>query len=181
MANRPHAIWSTNRPPVSSATVTAGAPERALTERKSEPMKSAVRSIEIDVPIDRVYALLVDFRSYPGFVPAQTRADVLEAGDGRWRVDFQLSVARKLDYILDLTGEAPKTLSWTLVEGDMMQKNHGGWTLEPIDDGKRTRATYRLAVELKGFVPRSVTQALVERTLPATLEAFKKEAERRHA
>ena len=47
--------------------------------------------------------------------------------------------------------------------------------------GARTRATYRLEVELEGFVPRSVTQILVERTLPATLEAFKKEAERRGA
>ena len=65
-------------------------------------MKSAVRSIDIDVPIDRVYALLVDFHSYPGFVPNQTRARILEAADGRWRVDFQLSVARKLDYVLDL-------------------------------------------------------------------------------
>lgn len=143
-------------------------------------MKSAARSIEIDVPIDRVYALLVDFPSYPGFVPAQTRADVLEATDGGWRVRFQLSVARKLDYILDLTGESPTGLSWTLVEGDMMEKNDGGWTLEPIDDGRRTRATYGLEVELKGFVPRSVTQGLVERTLPLTLEAFKKEAERRY-
>lgn len=143
-------------------------------------MKSAVRSIEIDVPIDRVYALLVDVPSYPGFVPAQTRAEVLEASEGRWRVRFQLSVARKLDYILDLTGESPERLSWTLVEGDMMEKNDGGWTLESIDDGRRTRATYELAVELKGFVPRSVTQGLIEKTLPLTLEAFKKEAERRY-
>lgn len=143
-------------------------------------MKSAVRSIDIDVPIDRVYALLVDFASYPDFVPNQTRARVLDAADGRWRVDFQLSVARKLDYVLDLEGEAPTRLTWTLVEGDMMKQNDGGWTLEPIDDGARTRATYRLEVELEGFVPRSVTRILIERTLPATLEAFKKEAERRH-
>ncbi len=145
-----------------------------------DPMKSAVRSIEIDVPIDRVYALLVDFPRYPGFVPAQTRADVVDAADGRWRVRFQLSVARKLDYTLDLVGEAPTSLSWTLVEGDMMEQNDGGWTLEPLEGGQRTRATYRLEVQLKGFVPRSVTQGLIERTLPLTLEAFKKEAERRY-
>lgn len=142
-------------------------------------MKSAVRSIEIDVPPDRVYPVLLDFERYPDFVPNQTRARVLEADEGRWRVAFELSVARKLHYTLDLTGEAPSTLTWTLVEGEMMEANDGGWLLEPIDDGKRTRATYRLAVELAGFVPRSITQALVERTLPATLEAFKKEVERR--
>lgn len=143
------------------------------------PMKSASESIEIDVPIELVYALLIDFHSYPGFVPSQTRARILEADGDHWRVDFELSVARKLNYVLDLIGEAPHTLTWTLVEGEMMKTNNGGWRLEAIDD-KRTRATYSLEVELEGFVPRSITRILVERTLPATLQAFKEEAERRH-
>lgn len=142
-------------------------------------MRSAVRSIDVNVPPERFYALITDFARYPEFVPNQAAARIQSTDGQRWRIEFVLSVARKLTYTLDLVGEPVSSLSWNLVHGDMMKGNDGGWTLEPLDNGTRTKATYRLAVELAGFVPRSVANALIEKTLPATLEAFKREAERR--
>lgn len=144
-------------------------------------MDPVTQSIDIAVPPARVYALIVDFARYPGFVPNQTAVEVIEADPAahRWQARFELSVARRLRYTLDLRGEPERGLTWDLVEGDGMKQNTGGWTLEPLDGGKRTRATYRLAIELDLFVPRTVTKALIERTLPATLEAFRDEAERR--
>lgn len=142
-------------------------------------MKSAVRSIDVDVSPERFYALITDFARYPEFVPNQTQARIQSVDGQRWRIEFVLSVARKLTYTLDLVGEPVSSLSWNLVHGDMMKANDGGWSLEPLDGGTRTKATYRLAVELAGFVPRTVANALIEKTLPATLEAFKREAERR--
>ena len=141
-------------------------------------MKGAQQSIDIAASPDQIWELLVDFESYPSFVPNQTGARVLSRADGQWRVEFQLSIARKPKYTLDLKGERGRTLRWTLVEGDMMKGNEGGWSLESLPDGG-TRATYNIAVELKGFVPASVTNLLVAQTLPANLKAFKDEAERR--
>lgn len=144
-------------------------------------MKSAEHTIEVDVTPDQFYALIIDFERYPDFVPRQTAARVLTAEPERahWRVAFELQVAKKLRYTLDLQGDPGRSLQWTLVEGEWMTYNVGGWTLEALDGGKRTRAYYRLDVTLGGFVPRTVTNTLVERTLPETLEAFRKEAERR--
>ena len=141
-------------------------------------MKGAQQSIDIEATPEQVWDLITDFESYPSFVPNQTGARLLSKGEGRWRVEFELSIARKLRYTLDLTGERGKGLRWTLVEGDMMKGNEGGWHLTPLPDG-RTRATYEISVELKGFVPASVTNLLVQQTLPKNLEAFKAEAERR--
>jgi len=141
-------------------------------------MKAARRSVEIEVSPARFYALLIDFESYPGFVPNQSSARVVEQGAGRWRVEFELSVARKLRYTLDLVGEPERSLRWSLVQGDMMRENEGGWTLEELPGGT-TRATYEVSVSLGGFVPRSISNALVERTMPANIDAFKREAERR--
>lgn len=144
-------------------------------------MKSAVHSIEVDVTPEHFYAVITDFERYPDFVPQQTDARILNADPDRqsWRVTFELSVAKKLRYTLDLKGDPGRSLDWSLVEGEWMKANVGGWTLEPLDGGRRTRAHYRLDVDLGGFVPRTVTNSLTERTLPATLEAFRKEAERR--
>ncbi|MCB9536385.1 MAG: SRPBCC family protein [Myxococcales bacterium] len=141
-------------------------------------MNAARSAVTVDVPPERLYALITDFDTYPTFVPNQSAVRVLSHEGDRWRVEFELSIVKTLRYTLDLVGEPGRSLSWTLVSGDMMRAMTGGWTLEALPDG-RTRATYALDVELKGFVPRSVSRSLVERTLPANLEAFKNEAERR--
>jgi ribosome-associated toxin RatA of RatAB toxin-antitoxin module len=141
-------------------------------------MRGTKQSIEIAATPELVWDVIVDFESYPSFVPNQTGATIIERAEGRWRVEFALSIAKRLRYTLDLEGERGRTLRWHLVDGDMMKENEGGWLLEPLPDG-RTRATYDIAVELKGFVPASVTNLLVAQTLPANLQAFKDEAERR--
>lgn len=141
-------------------------------------MPEARQSIDIDASPEQVYDLIVDFDAYPSFVPDQSAVRVLERDGDRWRVEFELSVVKKLRYVLDLVGERGRSVRWSLVSGDMMASNEGGWTLEPLEGGG-TRATYHIDVELRGFVPRSVARLLIERTLPANVRAFKREAERR--
>ncbi len=141
-------------------------------------MAEARQSIDIDVRPDQLYDLITDFESYPAFVPNQSAARIVQREGDRWRVEFELSVARKLRYTLDLEGVPGRSVRWTLVQGDMMKAMTGGWRLEALPDG-RTRAEYALDVELSGFVPRSVSNKLIQFTLPANLEAFKREAERR--
>jgi ribosome-associated toxin RatA of RatAB toxin-antitoxin module len=141
-------------------------------------MAEARQSIDIDVRPDQLYELITDFESYPAFVPNQSAARVLKREGDRWRVEFELSVARKLRYTLDLEGVPGRSVRWTLVQGDMMKSMTGGWRLEELPDG-RTRAEYAIDVELSGFVPRSVSNKLIQFTLPSNLEAFKREAERR--
>lgn len=141
-------------------------------------MKGAQHSIEISATPEQVWDVLVDFASYPSFVPNQTAARVISKSETTWRVEFELLIAKKLRYTLDLQGERGRSLRWHLVDGDMMKTNEGGWALTALPDGT-TRATYEISVELKGFVPASVTNLLVAQTLPANLQAFKDEAERR--
>ena len=143
-------------------------------------MEAVNRSIEIDVSPDRLYSLLTDFQSYPDFVPNQSAVRILESSGNTWQVEFELSVVRKLRYTLNLVGEPGRALRWTLVKGDMMKANIGGWTLEELDNG-RTKATYEIAVTFRGFIPKSVSRGLIEKTLPSNLDAFKGEAERRNS
>ena len=143
-------------------------------------MQTVEQSVEVNVSPERMYQLLIDFESYPDFVPNQSAVRILSSASHRWRIEFELSVVRKLRYTLDLTGEPGKSLRWELVKGDMMKANRGGWTLTPGPDGA-TIAHYDIDVRFAGFVPRSVSQRLVERTLPSNLNAFKREAERRES
>lgn len=135
------------------------------------------RSIEIDATPEQVYDVIVDFERYPSFVPNQSGARVVRNDGHQWEVEFELQVVKRLTYTLKLTGVPGRSLRWQLVRGDMMKKNDGGWTLEALPDG-RTKATYDIEVGMKGFVPKSISNKLVETTLPENLKAFKGEVER---
>ena len=141
-------------------------------------MEAVKQSVEINVSPHRLYEVLTDFEAYPGFVPNQSAVKILQSEDNRWRVQFELSIVKKLTYTLDLVGEPGRSLRWFLVEGDMMKSNTGGWTLEENDAG-HTLAKYEIEVLFGGFVPKSVSRSLIQKTLPSNLAAFKQEAERR--
>ena len=141
-------------------------------------MPAARRTIEIDAPAERVMEVITDFGGYPRFLPDMRAVEVLESGADRWVVRFTLHVIRDLIYTLELVRRDPLHLSWSQVEG-AFRVNEGGWVLEPLDEGRRTRATYALDVRVGMFVPGSIVRSLLDESLPDTLARFKVEAERR--
>jgi len=142
-------------------------------------VSAAVQTIEIDAPVETVYAVIVDYGRYPEFLPEIENAEVVQRDGDTVDVQFSLNLIKRLTYTLRLVGEPDRGVSWTLVEG-MFQTNDGGWNLEALDGG-RTRATYRIEVAVGVFVPGSITKRLVGSTLPTTLAAFKARAEEAHA
>ncbi len=140
-------------------------------------MSTVELSVEVDVLPEDFYEVLIDFERYPDFVPNQTRVTILESGENEWTVEFELQAVKRLVYVLKLSGEPGRSLSWVLLDGQMMKTNIGGWHLSSSGGG--TLATYTIDVTLDGFVPRSVSDRLIQNILPRNLEAFKSEAERR--
>lgn len=137
-------------------------------------------TIEVDAPPAALMAVLTDFGAYPRFLADMEEASVLRHDGAEWTVRFVLHVIRRLEYTLRLVQEGPLRLHWSLVEG-VFKANSGSWQLEPLDEGARTRATYDLELDLGMFLPGSVQKTLVEHNLPATMVAFKAEAEARAA
>jgi ribosome-associated toxin RatA of RatAB toxin-antitoxin module len=141
-------------------------------------MPAATRTIEIDVPPPALMAVITDFAAYPRFLPEMDEATVLSSAPREWTVRFAVKIIRRIEYTLRLVQESDTRLSWTMVDG-MFKANDGGWELTAIDGGRRTRAAYRVDLDLGMFVPGSVMKTLVDINLPATLDAFKKRAEGR--
>jgi ribosome-associated toxin RatA of RatAB toxin-antitoxin module len=141
-------------------------------------MPQAIHTIEIDAPPAAVMSVLVDFPSYPGFLPGMELAEVVGHQGDVWEVRFRLRLIRELAYTLRLERDGDRGLSWTLIEG-VFRSNEGGWSLQPLDAGARTRATYRIDVAVGVYVPGNIVRSLVEQQLPSTLTAFKAEIERR--
>jgi coenzyme Q-binding protein COQ10 len=145
-------------------------------------MPAARHTLDIDVSPAVLMAVITDFAAYPTFVTdmqsAEVRSHEGDADHDVWTVAFALHMIRKLTYTLRLERQGVERLRWSLVEGSF-RTNEGGWTLEPLDGGTRTRATYEVDLDVGMFIPGSVMKTLVEHNLPRTLAAFKARAEAR--
>lgn len=142
-------------------------------------MPAAQRSIVIDVPPAALMDVVTDFASYPRFLADMQESTVLRTEPNVWTVRFAVKIIRRIEYTLRLVKESDTKLRWTMVEG-AFKSNTGGWDLEPIEGGTKTKATYSLDLDIGMFVPGSVMKTLLEHNLPATLQAFKERAESLH-
>ncbi|HSD22356.1 MAG TPA: SRPBCC family protein [Anaeromyxobacter sp.] len=147
-------------------------------------MAAISREIVIDVPIERFFDLVIDYPSYPEFVPGIHGCRVKAAGVGGKEVEYELDVGvKKIRYLLRHVEERPRRVVWSLVSGEWMKVSSGSWELE--DAGGKTRARYTVDIQIAK--PALVPQAIVDRVadeltrvqLPRTLDAFKRRAESR--
>jgi len=106
------------------------------------------RSVEIDAPIDRVFAIAADLDHAPEWQGSLKRVTVLER-DGAGRAlladcenDAKVKTVRSR---LRFSYDEPSGMTWTQEQGDT-KSLHGTWVFEDLGGG-RTRATYGLNVD----------------------------------
>lgn len=134
----------------------------------------ATETMLIAAPAERIWEILVDVEAYPGWARDLKGVTVEDVdGEGRARqVTFRAAaMGRSTSYTLWYGyGEAPLTLTWELVRGDIMRRLDGSYVLEPVpDDPDRTVVTYHLDVELivplPGFVKRRAEGKIIHTAL----------------
>src|SRR3954464_12877121 len=97
--------------------------------------EQARETITIAAPVERVFDTLTDFESYPEWAGGLKAARVIERDDqGRGlEVEFRAAaMGRSTTYRLRYDYEnAPRLLSWSLVEGDLESELDGFYELAP--------------------------------------------------
>ncbi len=139
-------------------------------------MAGATRSIVIDAPVEKVFAVIRDYERYPEFLPEVKRIRLENRKGNEVDAHYEVDVVKTIKYSIRLVEDPPGGVRWTFLSGELMRDNRGSWSLEPLPDGK-TRATYQIEMALGPWVPKSIVHALVDTQLPKMLEAFKKRAE----
>ena len=140
-------------------------------------MPGAQKSIIINTSPDVLFNVITDYEEYPTFLKEVEKIEIINRNDSRVRVRYTVSLIKKVQYTIDLVEDANTSVRWTLVESGLMKSNVGGWKLTDLGNGK-TEATYDVDVVPKGlWVPKSIVNMLTNKSLPSTLEAFKRRAE----
>ena len=142
------------------------------------------REVMIDAPVERFFALVMDFESYPAFVPGVKECRPMPGPEGAIDAEYEVDVGVKtIRYVLRHVPVPPTALTWSLVSGDWMKVLNGAWELAEV--GGKTRARYSIEVQVAkpALVPQSVVDKISDELarvqLHRVLDAFKSRAESR--
>ncbi len=143
----------------------------------------AEHTVEIDAPIETCFAAIIDYETFPRWQGAVVDTEVLDwdqNGRGKRVRLFVDAKVRKVDYTLDYSYDQPERIEWDFVEGNGINAADGHYLFEDLGNG-RTRATYKLGLEVGIPLPGPVARRAHKTTLKGSVEDLKKEAERRAA
>jgi coenzyme Q-binding protein COQ10 len=138
-------------------------------------MANATRTEVVDVDINKLYEVIIDYAKYPEFVDGVSSIKVLGQNDTSAKVEYSVNMIKNFKYTLATTQTKPSKVSWVLESGDLFKKNEGMWTLKDLGGGK-TEVTYSLEVDFKIFAPNSILSAVTQKNLPVMMESFFKRA-----
>jgi hypothetical protein len=130
--------------------------------------------ITIKAPAAAVLDVIADFDAYPEWTGAVKQTETLVTDDDGWaeQVRFTLDAgAIKDTYVLgydwDVDQDGSGTVSWHLVEGQVLKAMEGAYVLRTT--GAVTDVTYRLMVDLKipilGMLRRKAEKVIIDTAL----------------
>lgn len=146
-------------------------------------MPSVHTEVWIDAPLDRVYAIAKDNRSFPEFMRDVQSLSVVEEDGPRVVSDwvgvvaaFGLKVRWRQE---DLWDDAAHTCTFRQLKGDYDQME-GVWAFTELDGGTRFTSDVEYAYEVPGIgaLVKKVIHNLVVKNLDGVLSAIKERAEK---
>jgi uncharacterized protein YndB with AHSA1/START domain len=140
--------------------------------------KRAEHSLVIEAPPQECFEAITDYETFPDWQAAVKSVAVHSRdADGRGRdVEFHIDAkVREVSYTLRYSYEAPHSITWDYVDGDVKSVD-GEFVFEDRRDGT-TLATYSLAIDPGVWLPGPVKKVLTDQVMKRSVEDLKKRVE----
>lgn len=133
----------------------------------------------LDVPLDAVLPVVLDYENYVHFMPNFTKSKVLAQRGTRAMVYMEVSVASGTFTLwgqLNLSEQSPDRIT-RVVEARLLDGNINAfsarWRLTPVGDGSQTEVEFQLFVDPNMPLPSSVFSRENERAAGKTVRALR--------
>ncbi len=128
------------------------------------------------------FLVVTKLADYPEWTHGVTTVEILSHDDaGRPdRAEFRAeAMGRSTRYTLDYDySDAPRSVRWSLVDGDLTRRLDGSYTFEPDPEAPgSTRVTYELTIDLMVPLPGFVKRRAETKIMEAALREFKRKVE----
>ncbi len=130
--------------------------------------------------INDVFTAISTYSKYPDYLPGVQKIEVLPAktAGSTCQVRYELNLIKTFYYVLNMYATEPHKIWWDMDDSNIMKSNSGSWELKALKPDKKgvakTKATYTLDLNFKGFVPGFVTDQIAKANLPTMFEGFQK-------
>lgn len=135
----------------------------------------ATQNMHIEAPLERIWAVLTDFESYPAWARDLKEVTVVQRDeeDIASLVRFRAAaMGRSTTYTLAYDwSDAPNRMAWKLVSGDIQKVLDGSYHL--VERGSGTDVTYHLRVELAIPLPQFVKRRAEARIVSTALRELR--------
>lgn len=164
-----------------AGTVRAEDPVHVLTAQVAEEGSSIAWGravVELDQPIEEVLPIVLDYANYVQFMPNFTKSKVLAQRGTRARIYLEVEVAKGAVTLWGQlnVAERPQSSDDRIVAASLLEGNvdafSAEWQLTPIDDGKRTRVSFKLYVDPDMPLPSSIFSRENEKAAGRALRAL---------
>jgi ribosome-associated toxin RatA of RatAB toxin-antitoxin module len=133
----------------------------------------------LKVDFDTLFDTITDYESYPEFLEGCQSVELLSTKGSKKKVKYQVKMMKDVEYTLEHKEDRKKgTICWDLIEGNIMKKNSGLWTLQ-ADGDDQTTVTYEIEIDFTIPVPSLIMSKLVKGSLPGMIRSFEKQAQKR--
>jgi len=151
----------------------------SITARTEGDVKYVSGTIVVPAPVDKVWPVVVNPFEYPGKIfPRMSKVEVLSDEPSRSLLRETVNVPIFSPLTYDVISEYDlkrSRIEFHRVAG-AFKDFRGFWSLEPVDGGAHTQATYGLYIETGMPVPQWLVNAAVKLELPKTLRNVKRRA-----
>jgi ribosome-associated toxin RatA of RatAB toxin-antitoxin module len=140
--------------------------------------QSVSDSSRIEADLDTIFAVITDLEAYPEWVEGMLETEILSSNEdgrphrARFRIDARIA---EISYTLEYSYDDPN-ISWTLVEGEMVNQLDGAYDLTDVGDG-RTDVRYSLEADVDMPVPGFLKKRAAKTILDQGLRGLKQRAE----
>jgi len=120
------------------AALTLEGPLVVIDESTDGGLEMAVAATVIDAPPHVVWDTLLDFDSYPQWMPQVVECVADDATDAQrveTTLEFNLVITKKVRYLLEYRDQGDFRMEYSLVEGDFA-RNEGYWVVRPFGGGQ---------------------------------------------
>lgn len=135
----------------------------------------ATQHMHVEAPLERIWAVLTDFESYPTWARDLKEVTVLQRDEDGMAslVRFRAAaMGRSTTYTLAYDwSDAPHRMTWKLVSGDIQKVLDGSYEL--AERGSGTDVTYHLRVDLAIPLPQFVKRRAEARIVATALRELR--------